>query len=63
MQTRTVTSTIEHVPAIRAQNQGVRHPGSAADPPPPPGLLDPVEEPVLPYPISRPSSRTRWRSR
>ncbi|GHA92294.1 MULTISPECIES: RNA polymerase sigma factor [Streptomyces] len=44
MQTRTVTSTTEHVPAIPAQNRVTRHPEGAG---PPPGASDPVlEEPV-----------------
>lgn len=54
MQTRTVPTTTEHVPAIPAQNRVTRHPETAGTPEP--VLEEPVEPRELPEPRSRPDS-------
>ncbi|TXS08831.1 RNA polymerase sigma factor [Streptomyces sp. wa22] len=54
MQTRTVPTTTEHVPAIPAQNRVTRHPETAGTPEP--VLEEPVEPPQLPQPRSRPET-------
>ncbi|MFD4689849.1 RNA polymerase sigma factor [Streptomyces sp. NBC_00683] len=55
MQTRTVTTTTEHVPAIPAQNRATRHPEAAGPPQgaPDPVMEEPVEVPEPPEPRSR----------